>query len=343
MLEQELLDASELISLSRATDLRRILIDCGQLGHDEAIESVAVAGDGNMNCTLRVCTDQRNVIVKQSRPWVEKYPAIPAPMNRALYEIQFYEAVAGIPRVAARMPKLIGFDRDRHLLLLEDLGEGKDGTFLYNEFDASQLANQIPILAQWLAELHNQTANNPALADFSNRELRQLNHTHIFEIPFQSPAAIDLDSITPGLNEIGRQFSEHTRLVERANELGELYLNDGDTLLHGDFFPGSWLFTSSGLFVIDPEFCFAGRAEFDLAVCAAHLRMMGAGEEKSESLFRVYEELASPLDRKLVNGWAGIEIIRRLLGVAQLPLARTLEEKQLLLDWAKNAVLGGTC
>ncbi len=339
MLDQELLDANELISQDRPEDVRRILMECGQIDHDEKIVSVGMAGDGNMNCTLRVVTDRRQFIVKQSRPWVEKYPSIPAPMNRALYEIQFYETVAGTGDVAGRMPKLLGVDRSRHLLVLEDLGEGKDGTFLYNEYDESQVAKQIPGLAQWLASLHGQTRDRLGAVDFSNRELRQLNHAYIFEIPFQYPPAIVLDSITPGLDEIAREFSEHSELVQRAAELGELYLSDGDTLLHGDFFPGSWLFTSREVFVIDPEFCYAGRPEFDLAVCVAHLRMMGAAQEQADKLLQTYESLASPVDRQLVNAWAGIEIIRRLLGVAQLPLTRTLEQKRELLTTAKGLVL----
>ena len=36
--------------------------------------SAVRAGDGNMNCTVRVTTGTGTLIVKQSRPWVEKYP-----------------------------------------------------------------------------------------------------------------------------------------------------------------------------------------------------------------------------------------------------------------------------
>lgn len=338
MVEQDLLDASELISKDRDADLHRILSSSNILGADESIESVDVAGEGNMNCTLRVQTSERTFIAKQSRPWVEKYPAIPAPMNRALYEIQFYQTVTSLDLVPTRMPNLIGLDRTRHLLVLDDLGAGKDGSFLYNQQDKTQLAEQIPTLASWLAALHQQTKDAADLPKFANRELRQLNHAHIFEIPFQHPPAIDLDAITPGLDDAAREFSEHSELVKRATELGRLYLSDGDTLLHGDFFPGSWLFTQDGLFVIDPEFCFAGRPEFDLAVCVGHLRMMEAVEQV-DLLLQTYEASAQSFDRRLLDAWAGVEIIRRLLGVAQLDLSRSLEQKQELLSWAKAAVL----
>ena len=81
--------------------LRRL----GWLAPDERVRGCAKAGEGNMNLTLRVRTEGRSVIVKQSRPWVEKYDAIPAPFDRALVEQRFYERVAAIPAVAAAMHK----------------------------------------------------------------------------------------------------------------------------------------------------------------------------------------------------------------------------------------------
>jgi hypothetical protein len=44
-----------------------------------------------------------------------------------------------------------------------------------------------------------------------------------------------------------------TAFGTRVNELGEIYLADGAQLVHGDFFPGSWLRTPHGPMIIDPE------------------------------------------------------------------------------------------
>src|SRR2546421_5684303 len=46
--------------------------------------SAAPAGEGNMNYTLRIGTSERSFVMKQARPWVEKYPHIAAPWDRAL-------------------------------------------------------------------------------------------------------------------------------------------------------------------------------------------------------------------------------------------------------------------
>ncbi len=93
------------------------------------------------------------------------------------------------------------------------------------------------------------------------------------------------------------------------------YLGPGATLLHGDFFPGSWLHDDSAPWIIDPEFGFYGPPEFDVGVLLAHLNLAGQDDALSE---HVWEAYAAPggFDRSLAQGFAGIEIIRRLLGVS---------------------------
>src|SRR3954453_6843011 len=61
------------------------------LGEAEYVIRAEPAGSGNMNTTVRVFTDARSFILKQSRPWVAKYPDIAAPWDRALVEGYFYE------------------------------------------------------------------------------------------------------------------------------------------------------------------------------------------------------------------------------------------------------------
>ena len=72
------LDPSDISSLERYAKRR------GFISINETLLSATKAGDGNMNLTLRLTTDARSLILKQARPWVEKYPHIPAPDSRAL-------------------------------------------------------------------------------------------------------------------------------------------------------------------------------------------------------------------------------------------------------------------
>ena len=94
----------------------------------------------------------------------------------------------------------------------------------------------------------------------------------------------------------------------------------------------------NGLKVIDPEFGFTGPREFDLGVFCAHLRM--AGTVLEESVLETHYLPWKQLDRRLVSTFAGVEILRRLLGVAQLPIRFDLERKRVLLEKAVEDVLG---
>ena len=300
------------------------------LDPDEKVVSVSKAGEGNMNVVLRLITDRRSLIVKQSRPYVQKYPDIPAPVARIFTEESFYRAVSG-SGIAGHMPRLLGFDPTQYLLLLEDLGQAEDMTFLYGARSVAPAT--LTTLVDVLGRIHA----TPAPADFpDNLELRRLNHQHIFVLPFMEDNGFALDAIPPGLHGLAAPFNADADLKAVVTALGERYLAPGTVLLHGDYYPGSWLQASGKVYVIDPEFSFAGFAEFDLGVMAAHLLM---ATMEPEMVNRALDLYPGPCNRELVVQIAGTEILRRLIGLAQLPLERSLDEKAYLLKMARNFLL----
>jgi len=59
------------IDINSATaDINQFLTDLKFLSSDENILTVEKPGEGNMNVVLRVKTNKRSFIVKQSRPFV---------------------------------------------------------------------------------------------------------------------------------------------------------------------------------------------------------------------------------------------------------------------------------
>jgi 5-methylthioribose kinase len=316
------------LSLDRPKDIKAHLQALGWLPATEKVTRMEIAGEGNMNLVVRVVTAERSFILKQSRPWVEKYPSIAAPGDRILSEVAFYQAVAGQSAVASRMPAILAVDEESRSAMLEDLGTASDCTDLY----AGGRVDPQP-LAAWLSGLHTVPVPDGLRGRLRNREMRTLNHAHIFDLPMSGAHGMDLDEVTPGLQRLAAEFRARAGLLDVVSGLGDLYLADGDALLHGDFYPGSWLRTEDGVKVIDPEFGFLGAPEFDLGVFAAHLHMSGYSEEEVSQALKTYAE---PFDRDLVSRFAGVEIMRRLLGVAQLPMVRTLAEKEHLLMRAER-------
>jgi len=167
--------------------------------------------------------------------------------------------------------------------------------------------------------------------------MRVLNHEHIFRLPLQPDNGIDLEAFTDGLQAASELLKRDSTYVERVTELGELYLSDGEILVHGDYFPGSWLRTADGVRIIDPEFCFMGTAAFNLGVILGHLYLADQPEELIDRVLSSYGADASTAS--LSRQVAGVEIMRRLIGVAQLPLVYGIDKKRELLELSQKLVL----
>ena len=163
-------------------DVERYLLSRGMLAPDAMPIAIARAGAGNMNLALRVTTrDGRSFILKQGRPWVEKYAHIPAPFERTLVEAAFYSAVQSEPGVARRMPSVFHVDADNHVLLLEDIGAAGDFTSIYD--DGAVTNATVAALLDWLQQLSRVSVPVDGRAVFSNRAMRALNHEHMFVFP----------------------------------------------------------------------------------------------------------------------------------------------------------------
>ena len=309
---------------------------------DEAVERVSRAGEGNMNCVLRVATSRRTFILKQSRPWVEKYPSVAAPWDRALVEARFYREVEPHQMIAQYLPRLLGSDTDERLMMLEDLGEAQDFTFVYANGGRRPEEVELDRLIDFLVALHTTFQAPELAASFSNKDMRALNHEHIFALPLREDNGLDLDAITPGLRALALALQQDTEYCSAVGAAAERYMDPsrGPCLIHGDYFPGSWLRARQSVYVIDPEFCFFGPPEWDLGVMIAHLYFAAQPQTSMNRLCSRYAKLA-PVDRELVSQFAGVEIMRRLVGVAQLPVQFSLQRKAELLQRSRALMLGG--
>lgn len=302
----------------------------GWLNATELVSAIEKPGEGNMNVVLRVQTNERTFILKQSRPYVQKYPQIPAPLERIGVEHMFYSTLAAA-QMSHHFPVILNYDAYDHVLQLQDLGQCEDMSYIYAK--GTMAPDTLKQLVAILASIHqSDTPNFP-----ENMELRQLNHQHIFVLPFLMDNGFELDTVQEGLQALSLPYKTDWVLAEKVTEIGKLYLSKGSVLLHGDYYPGSWMTESDQLYVLDPEFSFLGFAEFDLGVLAAHCILATNEETYLATVLDLYPQ---PIDHTLVGQVAGIEIMRRMIGLAQLPLKRTIEEKQYLLQKAYKMILG---
>ena len=316
-----------------AAATERYLRSLGFLIPGEEVIAVVPAGEGNMNLALRVVTNRRRVVVKQSRPWVARFPEIPAPAHRILTERRFYQVAARSRYLMAHMPEMLRADEANYVLILEDLGGVDDLSSVYLEGGALT-RKQLQSLLAYATELHRLD-----VVDFpDNHELRRLNHAHIFDLPFRPDNGFPLDAIYPGLAALALPLQHDTALRAAAERVGEAYLAGGPFLLHGDFYPGSFLQSDDRTYVIDAEFAHLGRPEFDIGVLMAHLLLSRASEKR---LLQIDQDYAKPpgFDAGLARRFCFVEIIRRLIGIAQLPLSLTLDERKHLLERARAGLV----
>lgn len=321
----EYLDSNTPIS-----ELQNYLLTKGWIDKEDKIIFIEKPGEGNMNVVLRLKTEKKSVILKQSRPFVQKYQQIEAPLDRITVEYEFYNALNG-EALQSHLPKILGYDAEAYVLLLEDLGHCEDMSTLYSSRKIAE--NDLKKLVDALGQIHHTKVPDGFP---ENMEMRQLNHLHIFSLPFLEDNGFQLDDIQEGLQELSMSYKQDAVLKSVVEEIGKQYLSKGKTLLHGDYYPGSWMTEGENLYIIDPEFGFAGFPEFDLGVMTGHVIMATGSADYLDKIYALYQEEA---DKKLMAQVAGIEIMRRLIGLAQLPLERTLAEKQYLLELARKMVL----
>ena len=317
----------------------------GWIAPDERITHLEKAGVGNMNRTLRArlrlkSGGARSLILKQSVPFVARYPEIPAPLGRLAVEAAFYREIETYPSLTRYTPHILGYDPDNNLLCMEDFGPAADFSSYYDLSRRSEeVADQIPgsELIAWLGALHTLQPTDPV---FENLEMRELSRQHIFEIPFDPENSLVLD---PAITDIQARFRSDSALKKAAGALGEIYMSRSshdspDVLLHGDFYPGSWLrHEETVVKIIDPEFGFRGPPEFDIGIFFAHMTMIGYPQAALLDLLQNYEAPVG-FNFQLALGFAGVEIIRRLLGVAQLPLQASATTLRLWLESAQGLI-----
>lgn len=330
--------AGQALFLEDEASIEKYLRAHGWLKGSEQINKVEKPGEGNMNFVRRVQTDRQSIILKQARPWVEKYPQLEAPMERIQVEAQFYQLIQQDEILAAYTPRCLAWDTDNYVITLEDLGEGVDFLGVYQR-DQQLSSKDLQALIDFISHLHNKAFSAGEKKSFpSNQKLKRLNHEHIFDFPYREENGFDLDSVQFGLQSLSMTYKTDTALKDRIEKLGGRYLGTGSCLIHGDYYPGSWLTVDGDVRVIDPEFGYFGLPEFDIGVMIAHMKMAQAPQAHIKRILSAYQR-PKDFDDNLRIAFTGVEIMRRIIGIAQLPLALSLEEKAGLMGEAKEMLM----
>jgi 5-methylthioribose kinase len=309
---------------------------------DEPVE-IERAGDGNINWVRRVRAGARSWVVKQARPTLERFPEYRASTERIVFEARWLETVRPLDRGEV-CPAVAVFDAPSRTLVLEDLGEApRLDAVLAAGGDGSAAAARI---AGFLGVVHAATRaprGSPAARDlaarFANDEMRRLHGDHVFVLPFL-PNDFPL---APAVRARAEALWRDGALARKAAAAYRRYLEPHGALVHGDAQAGNVLLAARGAVLLDAEIAHLGDPAFDLGTLLAHLwlpavarRAPSRAEPAAAAAMASYRLTAGSGIRleSDARGYAAIEMLRRTLGAARVPVAEPPEAALAIVDFA---------
>ncbi|WP_138431020.1 phosphotransferase [Fodinibius saliphilus] len=289
----------------------------------EATSELQPIEGGNLNHLWRICDRNKKLIIKWAPPHIASNPEVSLSPERIAIEakaLQLFEEdglLYSFIDEQLRPPQIYVYDKNQHLLLMEDLG-------------------QIPSLDQWLGDnnldsigerlgtfignIHRRTFGKKELSQrFDNHDIQQTR----LEVQYKPAADYALASRAQGI--------DLNLIRSKTQMLGNQLMETGCCLIMGDLWPPSILVDRGNLYIIDWEFSHFGYPLQDVGHFAAHCWMQAhmASFESQENRFKQlwgqfwksYKksmgEQISELDLDGMMTHAGAEILIRVCGPFQ--------------------------
>jgi hypothetical protein len=176
-----------------------------------------------------------------------------------------------------RPPRILDFDRTRHILVMEDVGDVPHlGDWLAEggaERETSVLRQPGNLLGCFVAALHWESFAKPRLAvDLDSSAIQGPR----LELRYGAVGDLLRKAGVPDADELGR----------KAAEMGQQLQTPGVCVVHGDLWPPAILMTDGGLGVIDWELAHYGHPAQDVGHLASHLWMHAHRASTREAAIR---------------------------------------------------------
>jgi 5-methylthioribose kinase len=339
--------------------------------------AVREVSDGNMNRVFLASSADgtRSLAVKQALPWVRVAgPSWPMNPDRADAEARAYEQIAKV--APDKIPAVHGYDPENYALVMEDMSDLEVLRTLLNEgasygpHTSARIGELVARLSFATSDFGMPSAERKALIAASvSPELCKITEDVVLSEPYLEH---EHNHWHEGVADLAVSLRADAELRTEVAELRHLFMTGAQALLHGDLHTGSVMVgTRDGTPVVrvfDPEFSFVGPIGFDLGLYWANAlvseeraRALGGLTDHADQLRLSWNAFETEfrrlwptrvdtffddayLDRFLGNVWteslgyAGTEIIRRIIGFAHLTDLTTLEDP---LQASRRALLIG--
>ena len=321
----------------RSTDIRMF--------ESETELRIEEIGDGNLNTVYRVsdvANPKRSLVLKHAPPYIKILgPEYPLSIERLTYESRALDIYNRL--VSGAVPALYYFDPETAVIAMEDLRNARvlRADLITGSVDtaiAEQIGRFMGIVhSQTYVENLDSTTAQQYTQQFANTTMQSITADYVFTFPFTEH---ETNFWTPGLDPDVQRLKADTDFLQQASDLKQIFLTSQQAVTHGDLHTGSVLVQDNVAKVIDAEFAFYGPVGFDLGLYWANyllsyfshqdaldvqsalktaiaktwesytLEFRGADAAlKEQTLQEIFHEAV---------GFAGLEILRRLIGAAHV-------------------------
>ncbi|XP_067672837.1 methylthioribose kinase-like [Haliotis asinina] len=311
---------------------------------------VSEVGDGNLNDVFRAFPSEdpsNSVIVKHAPPYI-KCLGKDFPLHEERGGLE-YKAQCKFHSIApGSVPKPIFYDSSLRVMCMEDL---RDYAIYRTSLISGHLDDDAALkLARDVAIIHRDTrvakigedAIEQLDKEFQNREMVQLTERYIFTGPFSPDDPTNRCS--PSLRAKLDWVHGDQEVLRAAAHMKKIFLEKKEALVHGDLHTGSIMVKDKDAKVFDSEFCYVGPCSFDIGLLVAnyifvyycHLLQPDDNDNRRVFAYRVVDICNKTVTEYLehmtsfdgdkdqanfmseVAGFAGCEIVRRLIGAAHV-------------------------
>ena len=321
---------------------RRAEIRMFESGTDLRIEEI---GDGNLNTVYRVsdaARPERSVVLKHAPPYIKILgPEYPLSIERLTYESRALDIYNQFAR--GIVPELYYFDAETAVIAMQDL---RDAQVLRADLIAGRVDTGIAEqIGRFMGTVHSRTyvENLDSTTvqhyrqQFANTTMQSITADYVFTFPYTEH---ETNFWTPGLEPDVQRLKADTDFLRQAAYLKQIFLTAQQAVTHGDLHTGSVLVQNNTAKVIDAEFAFYGPVGFDLGLYWANhllsyfshqdtLDVQSALKTVIAKTWHTYTLEFRTVDATLKEqtlqqifheavGFAGLEMLRRLIGAAHV-------------------------
>ena len=243
----------------------------------ENIEDIKVSeiGDGNINYVFRAedIKSKKSVVIKQADKLLRS-SGRPLDVDRNRIEaevLKFYGEVA-----SGYIPKIYYYDEVMCALTMEDISEcenlrhGLMKNKIYKNFAEDITTFMVNTLISTMDIVMNPWKKKEDVKKYINIELCDITEKLVFTDPYTNHFGTNI-VLDESSEFVKKEIYDDEELVFEAGKLKYKFMNNPQSLLHGDLHSGSIFVTESKTKVIDPEFAFYGPIGYDLGNVVGNL------------------------------------------------------------------------